>query len=105
MMDSPQEQWTFSEGIEVVAADGETIGVVIAIHPNGVVVQQGLFLPIAYSIPTSALATFDGERITLKMTKAVTLDQGWETVPADGAATITTTEIITIGAKTAAPDT
>ncbi len=103
-MDAPQEQWTFSEGIEVVGADGETIGVVIAVHPNAVVVQQGLFLPIAYSIPTSALATYDGERIVLNVTKAVALAQGWETVPADGAAA-TTPEIATTVTETPATDT
>ncbi len=104
-MDASKEQWTFSEGIEVVDADGEMVGAVIAVHPNAVVVQQGLFLPIDHSIPTTALATYDGERITLNVTKAAALDQGWDTVPADGAATITTPETTTTDANTTATET
>ena len=90
-MDGIQEPWTFAEGNEVVGADGEKVGEVVAVHQTYVLVQQGLFLPITYSIPTTAIANCDGNTITLNVTKEAVLNQGWDTVPTDDAASTTDT--------------
>ena len=90
-MDHTTEQWTFAEGNDVVGSDGNKVGEVIAVHQNYVVVEKGFFFPTDYYIPTSAIADYDGERITLNLTKDAALDQGWDTVPADDPAYTTTT--------------
>ncbi len=94
-MDRTREQWTFAEGTDVVGADGEKVGTVIAVHQNYVVVEKGFFFPTDYYIPISAIANADGNTITLNVTKDAALDQGWDTVPADDPAyTTTTTETV-----------
>ncbi|MDP9358203.1 MAG: DUF2171 domain-containing protein [Chloroflexota bacterium] len=90
-MDCLREQWTFAEGNEVVGADGEKIGEVIAVHQTYVLVQQGLFLPVDYYIPTTAIANCDGDTITLNVTKDAALDQGWDAVPTEEVASATDT--------------
>ena len=80
-MDRTTEQWTFAEGNDVVAADGEKVGEVIAVHQNYVVVEKGFFFPTDYYIPTSAITNYDGDKIYLNVTKDAALDQGWDTVP------------------------
>ncbi len=90
-MDRTREQWTFAEGTDVVGADGEKVGTVIAVHQNYVVVEKGFFFPTDYYIPISAIANADGNTITLNVTKDAALDQGWDTVPADDPAYTTTT--------------
>ncbi len=93
-MDRTSEQWTFAEGTDVVGADGEKVGTVIAVHQNYVVVEKGFFFPTDYYIPISAIANADGNTITLNVTKEAALDQGWDTVPADDPAYTTTTETV-----------
>ncbi|MDP9369881.1 MAG: DUF2382 domain-containing protein [Chloroflexota bacterium] len=90
-MDRTNEQWTFAEGNDVVGSDGEKVGKVVGVHQNYIVVEKGFFFPTDYYIPTSAVADYDGERITLNVTKDAALDQGWDTAPADDAAYTTTT--------------
>ena len=90
-VDSIGEQWTFAEGNEVVGADGEKVGEVIAVHHAYLLVQQGLFLPVDYYIPTTAIANCDGDTITLNVTKDAALNQGWDTVPTEAVASVTDT--------------
>ncbi|MDP9359507.1 MAG: DUF2171 domain-containing protein, partial [Chloroflexota bacterium] len=77
-MDRTREQWTFAEGTDVVGADGEKVGTVVAVHQNYVVVEKGFFFPTDYYIPISAIANADGNTITLNVTKDAALDQGWD---------------------------
>lgn len=80
----PQNQaWTFAEGATVLGADGEKVGQVIAVYADYVVVEKGFFFPTDYYIPTSAVATYDGDEVMLNVTKDEALDQGWDQVPAE----------------------
>jgi hypothetical protein len=90
-MDGIREHWTFEEGNDVVGADGEKIGEVIAVHQHYVRVQQGLFHPVDYYIPTTAIANCDGDTITLNVTKDAALDQGWDAVPTEAVISATDT--------------
>lgn len=80
----PQNQaWTFAEGATVLGADGEKVGQVIAVYADFVVVEKGFFFPTDYYIPTSAVATYDGEEVMLNVTKDEALQQGWDQIPAE----------------------
>ena len=80
----PQNQaWTFAEGATVVGADGEKVGQVIAVYADYVVVEKGFFFPTDYYVPTSAVATYDGDEIVLNVTKDEALHQGWDQIPAE----------------------
>lgn len=73
--------WTFAEGATVLGADGEKVGQVIAVYADFVVVEKGFFFPTDYYVPTSAVATYDGDEIVLNVTKDEALHQGWDEVP------------------------
>jgi len=89
-MDRTSEQWTFTEGTDVVSADGQKIGTVSAVHQNHVVVEKGVFFPTDHYIPASAIANYDGDKIYLNVTKDAALGQGWEAAPTDDASYSTT---------------
>jgi uncharacterized protein (TIGR02271 family) len=86
-MDSTNQEWTITEGTDVVGSDGDKVGEVVAVQDNYVVVEKGFFFPTDYYIPTSAISNFDGEKVYLNVTKADALNQGWDTEP-----TATTTD-------------
>ena len=88
-MDSGQ-QMSFSEGADVVGSDGNKVGEVVAVHQNYLVVEKGFFFPTDYYIPTSAVASSDGDKVYLTVTKDAALDQGWDQAPADDAGYLTT---------------
>ena len=72
-------------GATVHGSDGEKMGSIIEIGPDYVVVEKGLFFPTDYFVPTGAIASIDGDRVTLTMTRDEALAQGWETDPAERA--------------------
>lgn len=78
-----RQAWTFAEGATVVGADGEKVGQVIAVYSDYVVVEKGFFFPTDYYVPTSAVATYDGDEIVLNVTKDEALHQGWDQIPPD----------------------
>lgn len=80
-MDRTNEQWQLREGTEVVGADGDKVGKVIAVHPDYVVVEKGFFFPTDYFIPTSAIANYDGDKAYLAVTKDEALNSGWDMQP------------------------
>jgi len=82
MMDQTYNQWNIPEGVDVIAADGDKLGKVVTSQPDYIVVEKGFFFPTEYYIPTSAIASFDGERAQLNVTKDVALNQGWDSAPA-----------------------
>jgi len=82
-MDPLTQQWNFKEGTEVVGADGDKVGKVIAVRPTYFVVEKGFFFPTDYYIPMSAIANYDGDKIYLTVTKDEALNQGWDTQPID----------------------
>lgn len=73
--------WTFAEGATVYGADGEKVGQVIALYGDFVVVEKGFFFPTDYYIPTSAVASYEGDEITLNVTKDEALHHGWDEIP------------------------
>jgi uncharacterized protein (TIGR02271 family) len=83
-MESTVEQWTIPEGTEVVAADGDKVGKVVAVDSTYLVVEKGFFFPTDYYVPTSAIANYDGDRAYLAITKDEALHQGWDTAPTAG---------------------
>jgi uncharacterized protein (TIGR02271 family) len=76
----------FTIGTEVVGADGEKVGKIVAVHPNYVVVEKGFFFPTDYYVPTSAIAREEGDRVVLSMDRDEALAQNWDEVPTDIAA-------------------
>jgi uncharacterized protein (TIGR02271 family) len=77
-MDRTVQQWLIPEGTDVVGADGDKVGKVIAAEPTYIVVEKGFFFPTDYYIPTSAINNFDGEKVYLNVTKDEALNQGWD---------------------------
>ena len=75
------QDWTITEGTDVVGSDGEKVGEVVAVQSNYVVVEKGFFFPTDYYIPTSAISNYDGDKIYLNVSKDEALNQGWDTEP------------------------
>jgi len=83
MTDYNQEQWTVTEGADVVGSDGEKVGEVVNAYPDYVVVKKGFFFPSDYYIPSSAIANVDEGHVYLNVTKdeAMNQDPSWENEP------------------------
>jgi len=77
-MDRTVRQWQIPEGTDVVGADGDKVGKVVAAEASYIVVEKGFFFPTDYYIPTSAINTFDGDKVYLTVTKDEALNQGWD---------------------------
>src|SRR5215204_1943361 len=75
------QDWTITEGTDVVGSDGDKVGEVVAVQSNYVVVEKGFFFPTDYYIPTSAISNYDGDKIYLNVSKDEALNQGWDTEP------------------------
>jgi hypothetical protein len=82
-MDRAVEQWNFREGDEVFGGDGGKVGKIVAVRPRYVVVEKGFFFPTDYYVPTSAIATYDGNKVYLTVTKDEALNQGWDQEPVE----------------------
>jgi hypothetical protein len=82
-MDRMVEQWNFREGDEVFGGDGAKVGKIVAVRPRYIVVEKGFFFPTDYYVPTSAISTYDENRIYLTVTKDEALNQGWEQEPVE----------------------
>jgi uncharacterized protein (TIGR02271 family) len=83
-MDRTVQQWQIPEGTDVVGADGDKVGKVVAAEPAYIIVEKGFFFPTDYYIPTSAINNFDGDKVYLSVTKDEALNQGWDQrLPAD----------------------
>ena len=96
-----------ANGAEVFGADGEKVGSVAVAYPGYIVVEKGMFFPTDYYIPTSAIASYDGEQVYLNVSKDAALQSGWDAQPGDlETATWTTgTTDTTVIADTASYDT
>ena len=81
-MGSTAQEWQIPEGTDVVGADGDKVGKVVAANESYVVVEKGFFFPTDYYIPTSAITSFDGDKVYLSVTKDEALNQGWDVEPA-----------------------
>src|SRR5215217_5013044 len=81
VMESMTEQWVIPEGTEVVAADGDKVGKVIAAQGDYLVVEKGFFFPTDYYVPRTAIASYDGDKAYLAVTKDQALNQAWDVAP------------------------
>lgn len=77
-MTSTEQHWQIPEGTDVVGADGSKVGTVAAVKSSSIVVAKGFFFPTDYTIPTSAINSFDGDKVYLNVTKDEALNQGWD---------------------------
>lgn len=68
---------------EVFGSDGEKVGSVSAVYPGYIVVEKGFFFPTDYYIPRSEVASNDGNRIYLAVSKNDALHRGWDKAPGD----------------------
>lgn len=101
-MDANDTRYTIAEGTDVVGVNGEKVGEVVAVHPNYIVVEKGFFFPTDYYIPTSAINNYDGDKVFLTVSKDDALNQGWDTVPAEGTYA-DTTDTAAVGTAPVAP--
>jgi hypothetical protein len=72
--------------MDVVGADGEKVGEVAFLHPEGeptthLVVRTGLLFVKGYFVPVEAIAAVTDERIVLTVAKDQVEWQGWDAVP------------------------
>jgi len=77
-MDRNVQQWQIPEGTDVIGADGDKVGKVVAAEANYIVVEKGFFFPTDYYIPISAINSYDGDKAYLSVTKDEALNQGWD---------------------------
>jgi len=77
-MDRTVQQWQIPEGTDVIGADGDKVGKVVAAESSYIVVEKGFFFPTDYYIPVSAVNNFDGDKVYLTVTKDEALNQGWD---------------------------
>lgn len=100
MTDYDQDQWTVTEGADVVGSDGEKVGEVVNAYPDYIVVKKGFFFPSDYYVPSSAIASVDEGHVYLNVTKdqAMNQDPSWDTEPvSSGATTDVTTSTTSAG--------
>jgi len=64
-------------GTDVLGSDGGKVGTVSAADANAIVVEKGFFFPTDYTIPTSAITSFDGDKVYLNVTKDQALNTDW----------------------------
>jgi len=84
-MDSSGNWSAITVGADVFGSDEAKVGTVIAVETDHLVVEKGLFFPTEYSVPRDAVATVDGDRVYLAVSKDEALNQRWEVGPAAGA--------------------
>jgi len=103
-MDRTVQQWQIPEGTDVVGADGNKVGKVVAAETSYIVVEKGFFFPTDYYIPTSAINTFDGDKVYLTVTKDEALNQGWDQQLTEPLDTVTDTTSTRPMATSTAPE-
>jgi hypothetical protein len=73
-------------GAEVVDAEGERLGHVLAAAADYIVAERGFFFPTDFYIPREAIAEVSDATVRLGLTKADVLTRGWEVRPEAAAA-------------------
>jgi hypothetical protein len=75
------ERESIPAGADVVDADGERVGSVVAATDTYIVVERGLFFPSDFYIPHSAITDLLDGVVHLTVTKAEASAKGWEEDP------------------------
>jgi hypothetical protein len=83
------DDWMIPEGTEIRSADDEKLGNAVSTNADFLVVEKGFVFPTDYYIPTTAITSFDGDKVHLSMTKDEVLHQGWDRRPATYVTTTT----------------
>jgi uncharacterized protein (TIGR02271 family) len=102
-MDRTAQQWQIPEGVDVVGAEGDKVGKVVAAESSYIVVEKGFFFPTDYYIPVSAISTFDGDKVYLTVTKDEALNQNWDQRLSESDY-VTTTDVVAGGAAMSATE-
>jgi uncharacterized protein (TIGR02271 family) len=68
-------------GDDIYGSDGEKVGTVAEVHPTYLVAEKGVFFQTDSYIPVTAITQAGNGQVVLSVSKAVTLDSGWDTVP------------------------
>jgi hypothetical protein len=69
------------EGMEVYDSDGDKVGKIFSIYPNYIVIEKGFFFPTDYFIPIDAIASYDGDKAYLNVTKDEAVNRSWDIEP------------------------
>jgi len=72
------DRWNIREGAEVRSSDDEKLGKVVAVEGSYLVVEKGFFFPTDYYVPTSAVASADGDTVYLSVGKDQAMNSGWD---------------------------
>jgi uncharacterized protein (TIGR02271 family) len=80
-MEGTTEQMIIPEGTEVIAADGDKVGKVVAAEGDYLVVEKGWLFPTDYYVPRTAINAYDGDKAYLAVTKDQALNQAWDVAP------------------------
>lgn len=69
-----------SAGDEVIAADGEAVGTVAAVHPRYLLVEKGVLFLTDFHIPDSAIAQYDVDagKVHLNVSVEQARSSGWD---------------------------
>lgn len=78
-----QQQWPIKTGDDVLGADGQKVGSVVAVEPNYIVVEKGFFFPTDYYIPMNAIAGYNSGTAQLNVTRDQALKQNWQQAPTE----------------------
>lgn len=72
-------------GDDVIAADGESVGTVAAVHRSYLLVEKGVLFVTDYRVPLDAIAHYDSREgaVHLKVTRDQALSSGWDQHPED----------------------
>lgn len=84
-MDNTTRPWPVRPGATMYFADGDPVGTVLMAHTTYLVVTKGIFFPLDYAVPTSAIATVAGGAVYLGVTKDEARNSGWYEQPVDPA--------------------
>ncbi|CAN5519714.1 hypothetical protein BH23CHL4_BH23CHL4_13640 [soil metagenome] len=86
------QQVQLSPGATVFGSDGEKVGTIRTYSDSYIVVEKGFFFPTDYYIPVSAIETYNENEAFLSVSKDDALNQGWDSVPVEGAAVVAATD-------------
>jgi hypothetical protein len=84
---TPQgERWQLDDiapGTTVDGCDGQIFGEVAAVYRHYLIIERGFFFPKDYFVPLDAVNDYDGDRVYLRVTTELALNQGWDNPPDD----------------------
>jgi len=80
-MDSTNQEWILSNGLNVVGSDGEKFGEVEDSLGEYFIAKKGWLFPTEFYIPATAITSVDDQAVYLNVTKDEAMNQGWDQAP------------------------